>query len=71
MIEDDAQDGAVVTAAEAVEQHILHPNARVAGDDREPDPRPPSIWQLRRQQRLTNGRDFVRTMLGFGNDDDD
>ena len=71
VIEDDAQDGAVVTAAEAVEQHILHPNARVAGDDREPDPRPPSIWQLRRQQRLTNGRDFVRTMLGFGNDDDE
>ena len=71
VIEDDAPDGALLTSAEAVEQHILRPNARVAGDDREPEPRPPSIWEQRRQQRLTNGRDFVRTMLGFGNDDDD
>ena len=71
VIEDDAPDGALLTAAEAVEQHIIHPNAHIPGEDREADPGPPSIWLLRRQQRLTNGRDFVRTMLGFGNDDDD
>ena len=70
-VEDDAPDGALLTAAEAVEQHILRPNARVGGDDREVDPRPPSIWQQRRQQRLRNGRDFVRPMLGFGDDADD
>ena len=70
VIEDDAPDGALLTAAEAMEQHIIRPGC-APGYDRETDPRPPSIWQLRRQQTLTNGRDFVRTMLRFGIVDDD
>ena len=70
VIEDDAPDGALLTAAEAMEQHIIRSGC-APGYDRETDPRPPSIWQLRRKQRLTNGRDFVRTMLGFGDDDED
>ena len=70
MIEDDAPDGALLTAADAMEQHLIRSRC-APGYDSETDPRPPSIWQLRRQQRPTNGRDFVRTMLGFGNVDDD
>ena len=71
MVEDDAPDGALLTAAEAVEQRIIHTNAHIPGEDRDADPGPPSIWQLRRLQRLTNGGEFVRTMLGFGDDDDE
>ena len=70
VIEDDVPDGELLTAAEAVEQHIIR-SGFAPGYDRETDPRPPSIWQLRQQQRLTNGRDFVRTMLLFGNADDE
>ena len=33
VIEDDAPDGALLTAAEEVEKHIIRPNARVAGDE--------------------------------------
>ena len=45
LVEDEAQDGAVLTAAEAVAQHILQPNARIGADDRAADPGPPTIWQ--------------------------
>ena len=42
-VADEAQDRAVLAAAEAVPQLILHRNAPVAGDHRVADPRlPPS-----------------------------
>ena len=70
VVEDDAPDGALSTAAEAVEQCIIRSGC-APGYDRETDPRPPSFWQLRLQQWLTKWRAFVRTMLGFVEDDDD
>ena len=67
VVEEDAPDGALLTAAEAMEHHIFRPGC-APGYDREVETRPASIWQQRRQQRLTNWRDMVRTMLGFGHD---
>ena len=72
-IEDEGGNGEVViTRAEARAEGILVNRPQQHGDEgAAQNPRPPCIWMERRRQRVENAREFIRTQLGFGEDDDD
>ena len=66
-IDDGEPDAVILGHGEAVDRGIV---LRPAADPTLANPRP-CLWMERRQQRVTNAKDFLREQLGFDDGDEE